>query len=61
MRILSTGRNDPCHCGSEIKYKRCCLATDEQAWRVVSEMMKDAVALAATLPKSTYEELNPWW
>jgi hypothetical protein len=23
------GRNDPCHCGSEKKYKKCCLDSDE--------------------------------
>lgn len=23
------GRNDPCHCGSGKKYKKCCLAADE--------------------------------
>ena len=23
------GRNDPCHCGSGQKYKKCCLAKDE--------------------------------
>lgn len=25
------GRNDPCHCGSGLKYKRCCCAKDEAA------------------------------
>lgn len=24
----NVGRNDPCHCGSNKKYKKCCLATD---------------------------------
>jgi SEC-C motif len=23
------GRNDPCHCGSGKKYKRCCMAKDQ--------------------------------
>jgi len=27
------GRNDPCHCGSGNKYKKCCLAKDEAAGR----------------------------
>src|SRR4030067_843546 len=27
------GRNDPCHCGSGKKYKKCCLAADEQRAR----------------------------
>jgi len=25
------GRNDPCHCGSTKKYKKCCLLADEEA------------------------------
>ncbi len=28
---MEIGRNEPCPCGSGKKYKRCCLATDEQA------------------------------
>ncbi|MCC5890622.1 MAG: SEC-C domain-containing protein [Alkalibacterium sp.] len=24
------GRNDPCHCGSGKKYKKCCLVKDEK-------------------------------
>ena len=24
------GRNEPCHCGSELKYKRCCLGKDQK-------------------------------
>ena len=35
------GRNDPCRCGSGLKYKRCCLAADREA---ASERLKaDAV------------------
>jgi len=30
---MTAGRNDPCPCGSGKKYKRCCLAADEQASR----------------------------
>jgi hypothetical protein len=30
---LKLGRNDPCRCGSGRKYKRCCLASDEEAER----------------------------
>jgi len=29
------GRNDPCHCGSHRKYKRCCQGQDERAVRKV--------------------------
>ena len=31
--MAKTGRNDPCPCGSGKKYKRCCLAKDEEAER----------------------------
>ncbi|HSZ59674.1 MAG TPA: SEC-C metal-binding domain-containing protein [Tepidisphaeraceae bacterium] len=27
---MKTGRNDPCHCGSGKKYKKCCLAKDQE-------------------------------
>ena len=28
MGMVKLGRNDLCHCGSEIKYKKCCLEKD---------------------------------
>lgn len=28
---MGVGRNDPCHCGSGKKYKKCCLSKDEAA------------------------------
>jgi len=31
--MAKPGRNDPCHCGSGNKYKKCCLAKDEAAER----------------------------
>ena len=27
------GRNDPCPCGSGLKYKRCCLGKEDQEWQ----------------------------
>jgi hypothetical protein len=30
---MNIGRNDPCHCGSGKKYKKCCLEKDEEARR----------------------------
>jgi len=27
---MNLGRNKPCHCGSGIKYKKCCLAKDKK-------------------------------
>jgi tetratricopeptide (TPR) repeat protein len=31
--MAKPGRNDPCHCGSGNKYKKCCRAKDEAAER----------------------------
>jgi tetratricopeptide (TPR) repeat protein len=31
--MAKPGRNDPCHCGSGNKYKKCCLARDEAVER----------------------------
>ena len=33
FKNMSLGRNDPCRCGSGLKYKRCCLAKHEAAER----------------------------
>jgi Flp pilus assembly protein TadD len=41
--MTKTGRNDPCHCGSGKKYKRCCLDQDEateRATRAAAEAAK---------------------
>jgi len=43
--MAKSGRNDPCPCGSGKKYKRCCLARDEQAERT-------ALAAATSPPAS---------
>ncbi len=30
MKNSKINRNDPCHCGSGTKYKKCCLKKDEE-------------------------------
>ncbi len=27
---VGIGRNEPCYCGSGLKYKRCCLGADQE-------------------------------
>jgi tetratricopeptide (TPR) repeat protein len=44
--LSSVGRNDPCHCGSGKKYKKCHLAEDESA-TVVETKAPDADELLA--------------
>lgn len=42
------GRNDPCHCGSGKKYKKCCLAADEAAHAAAAK--KPAAKKVAPVP-----------
>ena len=44
---MKTGRNDPCHCGSGQKYKKCCEAKDEAAR--VAQLAAEQAALVDTL------------
>jgi len=39
---MKPGRNQPCHCGSGVKYKRCCLAKDEEAERQARDTAAEA-------------------
>ncbi len=41
------GRNEPCHCGSGSKYKKCCLEKDDEAARVAAANARTAAAAAA--------------
>lgn len=38
--VGKTGRNNPCPCGSNKKYKKCCLFQDEEYEREVNRMQK---------------------
>jgi hypothetical protein len=40
--MAKTGRNDPCHCGSGKKYKRCCLEKDEAVVATAAEAAREA-------------------
>lgn len=59
--MAKPGRNDPCHCGSGNKYKKCCLAKDEAASKtqlgsaktrqeLTEDAARRAVRAAAHLP-----------
>jgi len=41
---MSPGRNDPCHCGSGKKYKKCCMREDERLERRKREAENEALA-----------------
>lgn len=36
--VEKLGRNDPCHCGSQKKYKRCCFEKDQERLHLSSEV-----------------------
>ncbi len=42
LEIMSIGRNDPCHCGSGKKYKKCCQELDRQADHTPPETLDNA-------------------
>src|SRR5437660_1202905 len=48
------GRNEPCHCGSGIKYKRCCWERDEALRRQLR-----CVAIDGWEPFSSYQRHCP--
>jgi tetratricopeptide (TPR) repeat protein len=59
--MAKTGRNDPCHCGSGKKYKRCCLEKDSAA----ASALAQAEAAAAhsrreVLLDAIEAQLNPY-
>lgn len=44
-------RNDPCHCGSGKKYKKCCAMTDSQSEKEVFEQAKGLLSFEAALQR----------
>jgi tetratricopeptide (TPR) repeat protein len=42
--MAKIGRNDPCHCNSGKKYKKCCMASDEAADRAARPVQPAVVS-----------------
>jgi SEC-C motif len=56
------GRNQPCHCGSGVKYKRCCDLLDQKSWRTVAQLRREVdtvLEMLRAMPKSSYQEYDP--
>lgn len=49
--VPKTGRNDPCHCNSGKKYKRCCEANDKQRLRLSSHVPGKTMAEVNEAPE----------
>jgi len=56
MMATKIGRNDPCHCGSGKKYKRCCLEDDQQNDREA----RTAFTAALAASQAEEDEFNEW-
>jgi hypothetical protein len=54
-RLKSTGRNDPCLCGSGKKYKKCHLAEDETKRSAARKALEEQ-AIARTAENAEAEE-----
>jgi hypothetical protein len=54
------GRNEPCHCGSGLKYKRCCLEKDEKERAAArAKAAAEATASAAAAPAPAAADVAP--
>ena len=54
---MAVGRNDPCLCGSGVKYKRCCLARVSEVTRLVGRLeglVSDIASIAVQNSPETY-------
>lgn len=52
---MKLGRNDPCHCGSGKKFKRCCM---DNVSKQHAQVFDDAEAILAMNPDLSIDELN---
>jgi len=58
---ISIGRNDPCHCGSGKKYKKCCLEKDEAARaRESAAQVPPPAEAAPTTPPAAPKPQHGW-
>ncbi len=52
---MKLGRNDPCHCGSGKKFKRCCMGSVSKQH---AQVFDDVEAMLGMNPKLSLDELN---
>jgi hypothetical protein len=56
--IPKPGNNDPCHCGSERKYKKCCKADDEYKVKEAEEERASNRMLAMCEGKIPFDQVS---
>ncbi|MDU0353324.1 SEC-C domain-containing protein [Paraglaciecola aquimarina] len=52
---MKLGRNDPCHCGSDKKFKRCCMNSSSKQH---AQIYDDVEAMLAMNPGLSLDEMN---
>ena len=55
---LKLGRNDPCHCGSGNKYKKCCLIKDDQNSKQKNPATDAAAELRAAMQGQQFHSID---
>ena len=58
VRLKTTGRNDPCPCGSGKKYKKCHLAEDEGTRTATLKALEEEAMAKAKASKDTEGEVD---
>lgn len=57
--MRKVGRNDPCHCGSGVKYKYCCLQKDQEEANASSASESEATATSQMSSSTESRTLSP--
>jgi len=57
--MRKVGRNDPCHCGSGVKYKYCCLQKDQEEANKSSASGSGTTAPSQTSSTTESRTLSP--
>jgi hypothetical protein len=56
---MKIGRNDPCHCGSGNKYKKCCSSKDDAERSAELAARAAEIAAAQEAERAELEEAEP--
>jgi len=54
--MAKIGRNDPCHCGSGLKYKRCCLPREDAAAARAAARAREAAPAGPAASEIVWED-----
>ena len=58
VKDLKAGRNDPCPCGSGLKFKKCCLNKTWSSKKAMTDLPPDDLKLMQELFRKHHDRLN---